>query len=195
MPLTPPRHLARTAHPLTARVKPQPKQNLAVGGVLPRPPRYRLDRPIELGLSSIAVTPPLAQSQAIRSAIPTQSHLMPQKITNSQHDLVPAQKEDPPFDSIREDGGLGWHLKSQWVKPHLRDIDWMEWLACYVSGALLMPRSRMQLHVAAFRAERAVEGRLNEESIEGQLLTQRTSELFKASTGAARVRMRQLGYL
>lgn len=53
----------------------------------------------------------------------------------------------------------------------------------------------MQLHVAAFRAERAVEGRLNEESIEGQLLTQRTSELFKASTGAARVRMRQLGYL
>lgn len=75
------------------------------------------------------------------------------------------------------------------------DVDWMEWQAGYISGAMLMPRSRMQLHVAAFRAERGVEGRLDEESIEGQLLIQRTSELFKVSPEAARVRLRQLGYL
>jgi|GraSoi2013_115cm_1033766.scaffolds.fasta_scaffold54001_2 hypothetical protein len=75
------------------------------------------------------------------------------------------------------------------------EIDWMEWQAGYISGAMLMPRSRMQLHVAAFRAERGVEGRLDEESIEGQLLIQRTSELFKVSPEAARVRLRQLGYL
>jgi hypothetical protein len=75
------------------------------------------------------------------------------------------------------------------------EIDWMEWQAGYISDAMLMPRSRMQLHVAAFRAERGVEGRLDEESIEGQLLIQRTSELFKVSPEAARVRLRQLGYL
>jgi hypothetical protein len=75
------------------------------------------------------------------------------------------------------------------------EIDWMEWQAGYISGAMLMPRSRMQLHVAAFRAERGVERRLDEESIEGQLLIQRTSELFKVSPEAARVRLRQLGYL
>jgi hypothetical protein len=71
----------------------------------------------------------------------------------------------------------------------------MEWLAGYVSGATLMPRSRMQLHVAAFRVERGVEGRLDEESIAGQLLIQRTSELFRVSTDAAGVRLRQLCYL
>ncbi len=75
------------------------------------------------------------------------------------------------------------------------DIDWMEWQAGYISGAMLMPRSRMRLHVTAFRAERGVEGRLDEKSIEGQLLIQRTSELFKVSPEAARVRLRQLGYL
>ncbi|SRR5579885_426293 len=85
-------------------------------------------------------------------------------------------------------------LRAQ-IKPASGDIDWMEWLACYVSGAMLMPTSRMQLHVGAFRAERGVEGRLDEHSIEGQLLIQRTSELFKVSTEAARVRLRQLQYL
>jgi hypothetical protein len=53
----------------------------------------------------------------------------------------------------------------------------------------------MQLHVGAFRAERGVEGRLDEESIEGRLLIQRTSELFKVSPEAAGVHLRQLGYL
>jgi hypothetical protein len=76
-----------------------------------------------------------------------------------------------------------------------RDVDWMEWQAGYISGAMLMPRSRMRLHFSAFRAERGVEARLDEESIEGQLLIQRTSELFKVSPEAAGVRLRQLGYL
>lgn len=109
-----------------------------------------------------------------------------------------------------EYGHVHWHtwLFDRYCKRHERhkclrdeivtasgDIDWMEWQAGYISGAMLMPRSRVQLHVAAFRAERGVEGRLDEESIEGQLLIQRTSELFKVSPEAARVRLRQLGYL
>jgi hypothetical protein len=109
-----------------------------------------------------------------------------------------------------EYGHVHWHawLFDRYCKRHERhkclrahivlasgEIDWMEWQAGYISGAMLMPRSRMQLHVAAFRAERGVGGRLDEESIEGQLLIQRTSELFKVSPEAARVRLRQLGYL
>jgi hypothetical protein len=74
-------------------------------------------------------------------------------------------------------------------------IDWMEWQAGYISGALLMPRSRMQLHVAAVSSERGVEGRLDGESIEGQVLIQRTRELFNVSPEAAAVRLRQLGHL
>jgi IrrE N-terminal-like domain len=75
------------------------------------------------------------------------------------------------------------------------EIDWMEWQAGYISGALLMPRSRMQLHVAAVGSERGVEGRLDGESIDGQVLIQRTSELFNVSPEAAGVRLRQLGHL
>ena len=71
----------------------------------------------------------------------------------------------------------------------------MEWQAGYISGALLMPRSRMQLHVAAVGSERGVEGRLDGESIDGQVLIQRTSELFNVSPEAAGVRLRQLGHL
>jgi len=74
-------------------------------------------------------------------------------------------------------------------------IDWMEWQAGYISGALLMPRSRMRLHVAAVGSERGVKGQLDGESIEGQVLIQRTSELFNVSPEAAGVRLRQLGHL
>jgi hypothetical protein len=44
-------------------------------------------------------------------------------------------------------------LRTQ-IIPASGETDWMEWLACYVSAAMLMPRSRAQLHIAAFRAER-----------------------------------------
>ncbi len=81
------------------------------------------------------------------------------------------------------------------ILPANGEIDWMEWQAGYVSGALLMPKSRMQLHVAAFRSERGVAGPLDGESIEGRLLIERTGELFNVSPEAAGVRLRQLGHL
>jgi hypothetical protein len=74
-------------------------------------------------------------------------------------------------------------------------IYWMEWLAGYVSGAMLMPRSRLQLHVGAFCAEQGVSGPFDLESIEGRLLIQRTGELFNTSADAAVWRLRQLGHL
>jgi hypothetical protein len=53
----------------------------------------------------------------------------------------------------------------------------------------------MQLHVGAVRSERGVEGQLGGKSIDGQMLIQRTSELFNVSPEAAGVRLRQLGHL
>jgi len=44
-------------------------------------------------------------------------------------------------------------LRTQ-IIPASGETDWMESLARYVSAAILMPRSRAQLHIAAFRAER-----------------------------------------
>lgn len=74
-------------------------------------------------------------------------------------------------------------------------IDWMEWQAAYVSGALLMPKSRAELHVAAFRAEHQLEGPLDPKSIEGHVLITRTAEMFDVSEEAAEVRLGQLGHL
>ena len=81
------------------------------------------------------------------------------------------------------------------VLPQRGDCDWMEWQAGYVSGVLLMPKSRVELHVTAFRAERAIEGPLDPKSVEGRVLIKRTGELFNVSEEAAEVRLGQLGHL
>ena len=79
--------------------------------------------------------------------------------------------------------------------PQKDAVDWMEWQAGYVSGVLLMPKSRVELHVMAFRAERAIEGPLDPKSVEGRVLITRTAELFNVSEEAAEVRLGQLGHL
>jgi hypothetical protein len=86
-------------------------------------------------------------------------------------------------------------LRGQIIIPLNGKVDWLEWHAGFISGAMPMPRSRVQLQVGAFCAERRVEVPLDERTIDGQLLIQRTGELFRVSSDAARVRLRQRGYL
>jgi hypothetical protein len=86
-------------------------------------------------------------------------------------------------------------LRAQIIIPVNGKVDWLEWHAGFISGAMLMPHSRVQLQVGAFCAERRVEVPLDERTIERQLLIQRTGELFRVSSDAARVRLRQRGYL
>jgi len=71
----------------------------------------------------------------------------------------------------------------------------MEWQAGYVSGALLMPKSRIELLVGAFRREHVPAAALEPESIEGRVLIGRVSEGFAVSREAAAVRLLQLGHL
>jgi uncharacterized protein DUF955 len=79
--------------------------------------------------------------------------------------------------------------------PRSSEPDWMEWQAGYVSGALLMPKSRIELLVGAFRREHAPATALEPESIEGRVLIGRVSEGFAVSREAAAVRLLQLGHL
>jgi len=73
--------------------------------------------------------------------------------------------------------------------------DWMEWQANYVSGALLMPRWRVELLAQAFGKERGVSVPMADGGIDGQMLIKRMTSLFDVSSAAARVRLLKLGYL
>lgn len=79
--------------------------------------------------------------------------------------------------------------------PREGEPDWMEWQAGYMSGVLLMPKSRVELHLRAFLEERAIGSPLGSDSIESRVLIRRTSELFNVSGEAAEVRLKQLGHL
>jgi hypothetical protein len=79
--------------------------------------------------------------------------------------------------------------------PGKGEKDWMEWQAGYISGALLMLRSRVQLLVDAFRREHQAGTVINTGSVEGQLLIGRLSEVFDVSREAASLRLLQLGHL
>ena len=73
--------------------------------------------------------------------------------------------------------------------------DWMEWQAGYVSGAILMPITRLQQLVQkAFDAWGAF-GAVPTSSIKGGNLIAMVSGQFGVSKDAARVRLAQLGYL
>lgn len=76
-----------------------------------------------------------------------------------------------------------------------RVADWMEWQAGYVCGALLMPKSRVDLLAAAFGRERGVSAPPAPESVDGRALIRRLTDLFDVSREAARIRLLKLGHL
>jgi hypothetical protein len=83
----------------------------------------------------------------------------------------------------------------QTLLPSNTLTDWMEWQAGYVSGALLMPRSRVKLLVDAFLNDAGVKLPLDLESEEASERKQRMSVAFDVSHEAAGVRLLKLGHL
>ena len=83
----------------------------------------------------------------------------------------------------------------QTLLPLSTTTDWMEWQAGYVSGALLMPRSRVKLLVEAFLKDAGAKLPLALESEEASELKQRMSVAFDVSHEAAGVRLLKLGHL
>ena len=73
--------------------------------------------------------------------------------------------------------------------------DWMEWQAGYVSGAILMPITRLQRLVRTTFDARGAFGSVPTPSLKGADLIARVADQFGVSNDAARVRLAQLGYL
>ena len=73
--------------------------------------------------------------------------------------------------------------------------DWMEWQAGYVSGAILMPITRLQRLVRTTFDAWGAFGSVPTASVKGSDLIARVAGQFGVSTDASRVRLAQLGYL
>lgn len=74
-------------------------------------------------------------------------------------------------------------------------LDWMEWQAGYVCGALLMPISTLRTHVQSFFQRYNLPSRIEQNTRDAVVLQRRIAQLFDVSREAARVRLAKLGYL
>jgi hypothetical protein len=73
-------------------------------------------------------------------------------------------------------------------------VDWMEWQAGYICGAILMPASEVLTHVR-FSTPLRVPGRPALDSLAGQALIASVARRFEASIDAARLRLIRLGHI
>lgn len=74
-------------------------------------------------------------------------------------------------------------------------VDWMEWQACYASGAFLMPKSAVSQLVEEFRREHKLAGEIAAGHELSAKLLERVKERFDVSGDASRVRLIKLGFL
>ena len=131
---------------------------------------------------------------SIARELSTQPWRVHRERTTLAHEYGHVHWHTPLYDRYCRPGERHKCARGQ-LLPRIGQKDWMEWQAGYVSGALLMPRSRVKLLVEAFRHEHAVRLPLKTESVDGQILIGRVSELFDVSREAAEVRLLQIGHL
>jgi hypothetical protein len=74
-------------------------------------------------------------------------------------------------------------------------VDWLEWQACYASGAILMPKSATMKLVEEFRRSLGVAGTITSSQESGVALIALVRTRFDVSEEAARVRLTKLGVL
>lgn len=74
-------------------------------------------------------------------------------------------------------------------------VDWMEWQACYASGAFLMPKSAIGQLVEEFRRENSIAGEITVAHEFYAPLIERVKDRFQVSGDASRVRLIKLGFL
>jgi Zn-dependent peptidase ImmA (M78 family) len=73
--------------------------------------------------------------------------------------------------------------------------DWMEWQASYVSGAILMPVSRIKKLVGDFAEHRGLHAQIFLSSEAGFQIVGAVTEAFRVSADAARIRLLKLSLL
>lgn len=74
-------------------------------------------------------------------------------------------------------------------------VDWMEWQAGYVCGALLMPLSAVRRTLGAIHERLGSSEPVCADSLAGEDMIQAVVRGFQVSSHAARVRLQRLGYL
>ena len=131
---------------------------------------------------------------SIARELTTQSWRAHRGRTTLTHEYAHLHWHGPLFDRYRPAGERHKCARGK-LLPGSGEADWMEWQAGYISGALLMLRSRMQLLVEAFGREHRAATVINTSSVEGRLLAGRVSEIFDVSRGAASLRLLQLSHL
>lgn len=75
------------------------------------------------------------------------------------------------------------------------EVDWMEWQAGYVSGAILMPARPLRQQLSDFCARRNLHVAARVDGPESQEMQQSVAAAFQVSAEAARIRLLKLGFL
>lgn len=75
------------------------------------------------------------------------------------------------------------------------EVDWMEWQAGYISGAILMPARPLRQLLSDFCARRNLHVAARVEGPESQAMQQAVAAAFQVSAEAARIRLLKLGFL
>lgn len=76
-----------------------------------------------------------------------------------------------------------------------RDVDWMEWQAGYVCGALLMPASHFRAQLTDVQRELGLSGPLLKGTAEADTVARQLARRFAVSVEAANIRLLKLGLL
>lgn len=105
------------------------------------------------------------------------------------------EMEPPSRDLLKREPDAGLQICKRDSIIDAKQIDWMEWQAGYVCGAILMPKGEVtRLASTVFEAER-VYGCAPTGSPQASMLIDLVTEKFAVSEHAARVRLSKLGLI
>lgn len=152
------------------------------------------------GVEGVASFAPMAKPDvAIAEALSTDERRTNRLRTTLAHELGHVHLHDPLYQEKMATGDLFAVAKEERLackRDTMIDapaVDWMEWQACYFSGALLMPKSAM---IALTREQsNGITGAPRAGTTEASNLIEKTIERFEVSAEAARVRLSVLNLL
>lgn len=105
------------------------------------------------------------------------------------------QVEPPTPDLLRQNPNANKQICKRDGILNAAQSDWMEWQAGYVSGAILMPVSRLRQIVGTYLEANGLFGVVGARGAHGQALIEQVQKEFQVSVDAARVRLFKLNIL
>lgn len=102
------------------------------------------------------------------------------------------QVEPPTADLLRQNPHANKQICKRDGILNAAQSDWMEWQAGYVSGAILMPVSRLRQIVGPYVEANGLFGAVGARGAHGQALIEQVQKEFQVSADAARVRLFKL---